>query len=208
MKEEKQLLMFWDFFFSWINIKSHSKLWSECFWAFPTSRKLPTFHSTCQLPQSVWTGNLLLRLSYLLLSYCQGCLGNENHCEVTYGCFFLFFSFKVLHNSLNANKNNIRSWRSVCRGIKVGAKGTIQMQRLRGELDSFCCLCGCVREPVCRGLYTVQNYTIWRWKDIAYSPFNLVHPTIWKINVGFNVPQNICARIVEENIYFEGLLFC
>lgn len=91
------------FFSSWVNIKSHSKLWSECFWAFPTSRKLATFHSTCQLPQSVWTGNLLLRLSYLLLSYCQGCLGNENRCEVR---LFLFFSLplSLWHYALNADK--------------------------------------------------------------------------------------------------------
>lgn len=37
-------------YFSWINIKSQFKLWSEFFWVFSTSRKLPTFHSTCQLP--------------------------------------------------------------------------------------------------------------------------------------------------------------
>lgn len=56
---------------------------------FSTSRDRPTFHSTCQLPQSVWVGNLLPRLSYLLLSHCQGCLG-EKHCEVTDGCASFF----------------------------------------------------------------------------------------------------------------------
>lgn len=79
--------MLTEIYISWINIKSHSHNFdlgaSE---TFSTSRNQPTFHSTCQLPQSVWAGNLFPRLSYLLLSYCQGCLGNENHCEVTYGC--------------------------------------------------------------------------------------------------------------------------
>lgn len=132
MKEEKQVVMFSEnvgfFFPSWVNIKSHSKLWSECFWAFPTSRKLATFHSTCQLPQSVWTGNLLLRLSYLLLSYCQGCLGNENRCEVS---LFLFFSpplsFSGTTRWMQINKN-MRRWRKLRCGIKISAGSVVRVQ--------------------------------------------------------------------------------
>lgn len=109
------------FFSSWVNIKSHLKLWSECFWAFQTSRKLATFHSTCQLPQSVWTGNLLLRLSYLLLSYCQGCLGNENRCEVSLLLFFLSLSLPLslpgTAHWMQINKN-MKEWRKLLCGIR------------------------------------------------------------------------------------------
>lgn len=115
------------FFSSWVNIKSHLKLWSECFWAFTTSRKLATFHSTCQLPQSVWTENLLLRLSYLLLSYCQGCLGNENRCEVS---LFLFLSPSLSLSGttrwMQINKN-MRRWRRHRCGIKISTGGTARV---------------------------------------------------------------------------------
>lgn len=123
----KYVGFFFLVFFPWVNIKSHSKLWSECFWAFQTSRKLATFHSTCQLPQSVWTGNLLLRLSYLLLSYCQGCLGNENHCEVSLLLFFLLLFFLCLPlpgttRWMQINPN-MRRWRRLLCGFEISGEG-------------------------------------------------------------------------------------
>lgn len=100
MKGEKQRLMFSEIFFSWINIKSHFKLWSGFFWDFATSRKLPTFHSTCQLPQSVFISSYHLCLGWKCVSQTElpatellsGMFGErkkkKRQSEVTFGCDF------------------------------------------------------------------------------------------------------------------------
>lgn len=124
---------YWCFqkYFSWINIKSQFKLWSEFFWVFSTSRKLPTFHSTCQLPQSVFISSYHLCLSWKsafqtelhATELLSSMFGKWKVLWSNFWLWFFFFFFCIIHWMHIKMTSEVRKY--LCRN-KFTAEGVLQ----------------------------------------------------------------------------------